>query len=704
MSKQFGKTLFTLVMTSAIASLAATCAAQAADNKIVTVPPEQRAIVPKMNMPEQAMSRAQADRNGAKAAQPLKDAAGNIHYIVTFADGASQPYLNQTAPDPRFESSHDPKVLQLLRETEQVHQIKATHLYSRTIQGFAAFLTPQQVQQLSRDSRIKAVSPNVQVDTSAGGVWDDVAVGSATLPWGIQAVGGGKAATADDSVAIYIVDTGIDVHPDLNVHNRWATNNECITGKYKHGTFVAGVAAAINNNFGVTGVDAGVSLVSLAYGDSTCSPGSQSAANIIAAMEEVKRQIQGRRRIGVVNFSTNIPMIDTIIGVKESIRALITPNPATGYPGAFFVQSAGNQFLDACSYSFNDKLPADGAMVIGAIDNNGQPVQPLNGGMAMNAPKPSVTSIFGPEPGSNFGSCVDAWAPGKNIKSTWMTGNTATYAQGDGTSFAAPHVAGMAAYLIRTNPALVTPSQVETAVRARLVSGGATSGGVAVRTVSLSGQGYAVRPTVEFKIGTLPSSPAPGVAGMSPQAPIYSDANFPLAFDSVGAQNCAIKGYVNGSLWYHAPSVGVRYNWGGPVRLNPGLYRWEATCTGANGMTGTALASAQIAPMPPSPSANFIVDGAALRSGEVRTIPTAQAFTLAFNSTNTTYCSLGARRRQEFQDRQYGWYNVARMAPSFNWGNVRLDPGSYEWKITCLNENYQGRLPVVAVFQMNVSR
>lgn len=488
-------------------------------------------------------------------------------------------------------------------------------------------------------------------------------------------MGGGKA--SNGAARVYVVDSGVGNNSDLNVSDRWAPTGVCPIGNYAHSMFVAGIIGAWNNGVGVTGVDSGVNIVSLARGDNTCVWGSENPANIASAFEEAKRRIQLSGRVGVVNLSSNgLNAFDNRIAgsLASNIRSLITPNATTAYPGAFFAQSAGNEKIDACSYSFNDHLPSDGAMVIGAMDSNGQPVQPLNG--ETNAFNQGNIN-FGAEPGSNYGTCVDAWAPGKKIKSTWNDGSNPT---GDGTSFAAPHVAGVAAYLIETFPYLLTPADVENAVRARMVGNGASDlQSLPVRSVNLDGASYTARPTVEFKIGDQLSDAAPSSIG------VYSDGSFNLRYDAIGAQNCNLQAYLNGNLWYQVLNFQTNYNWGN-IQLNPGQYRWDVSCMSASSAINTASASATVTAAPPTPIASFSVNGVTVANGATMTFTYPQSFSLAYSS-NTTSCTLSARNALPGYMLQ-PWYSITDFYPSYNWGMVTLDRGHYQWRIDCRNANF----------------
>ncbi|MGH9002725.1 MAG: S8 family peptidase, partial [Acidimicrobiia bacterium] len=207
---------------------------------------------------------------------------------------------------------------------------------------------------------------------------------------------------------VWVIDTGVDAaHPDLNVvefkNFAGGPNKDC----NGHGTHVAGTVAAEDDASHVVGVAPGASIHAIKV--LGCS-GSGSNSGVIAGIDWVtEHALPG----AVANMSLGGGASQAI---DEAVRA-------SADAGVLYVLAAGNANVDACTTS-----PARA----GAGTNNG--IVTVG---ALSAP--GTRASF-----SNFGSCVDIWAPGVNVLSTWPGATTRARS---GTSMAAPHVAGGGALL-----------------------------------------------------------------------------------------------------------------------------------------------------------------------------------------------------------------------------------------------------------------
>jgi subtilisin family serine protease len=132
--------------------------------------------------------------------------------------------------------------------------------------------------------------------------------------------------------------------------------------------------------------------------------------------------------------------------------------------GVSFVQAAGNQNDNACNYSVHQADPsyniAD-AIVVGGY------TEIIDGGLHNGRWADSTTSCPTGDCGSNYGSCVDLWAPAQWVigAGRWYDGNNppAGYCYLTGTSLSAPHVTGAIARYLQNHPT-ATPQQVKTAL------------------------------------------------------------------------------------------------------------------------------------------------------------------------------------------------------------------------------------------------
>ena len=158
-----------------------------------------------------------------------------------------------------------------LRETEDPQKVakefkfKPKHIYKHALSGFAAALDAEEVKKLRKDKRVVSVEPDglmyrCHQMNSPGMVW----MGITNFP--LARING-----LDEriDVGVAVLDSGIQSdHPDLNVVRSVvfsdSGNPEDLDG---HGTSMAGVIGALDNNFGTVGVAPGVQLWSIKAGD-----------------------------------------------------------------------------------------------------------------------------------------------------------------------------------------------------------------------------------------------------------------------------------------------------------------------------------------------------------------------------------------------------------------------------------------------------
>jgi aqualysin 1 len=313
----------------------------------------------------------------------------------------------------------------------------AGFVYTEALEGFSAEIPDDSLDDVRNNSRVAYVERD-EVVTAFG----------QRVPWGIRRIGAnvssiraGNGSGKVTGVNIYVIDSGIAANPDLNVVNRHnflarGPDNDC----YGHGTHVAGTLAARDNRIDVVGVAPGAPLTSVKVLD--CH-GHGTAGKVIEAIDWVTAKAAKAEKPAVANMS---------LGSSRRIKSLNTAVRTSAASGVFYSLSAGNEGRSACKFS-----PA----MMGAGKNNGILTT-------------AATNSADREPSwSNFGRCVDLWAPGANILSTWLGGATKTIS---GTSMAAPHVGGTAALYLSALPTR-SPARVEADLKAKSTEPGAKSKG-----------------------------------------------------------------------------------------------------------------------------------------------------------------------------------------------------------------------------------
>ena len=363
--------------------------------------------------------------------------------IVVFHDNAPFDAFPAARADARARANPhawsylDRGVLGAVQGLEREHGFRADHVYSATLRGFAARLTGAQIDALQNSAFIAYIEPD-------GEMWSL----AQALPWGIDRIDADVSSTASGdgigevtNVNVYILDNGVAAHPDLNVvRNVNFTSDATIT--CAHGTRVAGVLAARDNDTGVVGVLPGAPVTGVKV--TTCDPVISSASVAIKGVDWVTANA---RRPAVANMSIGgWPNSSLDTAVKRSADS-----------GVFYAVAAGNSAMDACFTSPQRVGPHAGVMTVAA-----------------------TTSTDAEADFSNYGRCVDIWAPGADILTTDLGGGTVT---SSGTSYAAPHVGGTGGLYLSTHTT-ASAAAVESELKAGAVATGTVSkGGRAVALV-----------------------------------------------------------------------------------------------------------------------------------------------------------------------------------------------------------------------------
>ncbi len=352
-----------------------------------------------------------------------------------------------------------------LAAAEALPGVHPTFRYTHALTGFAARLSPQALDSLRRDPRVAYVMPDRRVSLADGSA-APAATSNQAIPFALARIGmlqdsdppTGHSRPVDTGVAV--IDTGVGPHSDLRI----AGGVDCGPGNLGfadvngHGTGVAGVIAAKDNQTGVVGVAHGARIWAVRVLDAN---GSGEDSNFLCGMDWVVAHAHADH-ITVANMSLTGPGADSANCGTADNDALHEAICAMQRAGVTAVAAAGNADSDIAGVT-----PAayDQVLTVTAMaDYDGLP-----GGKAA----PMAACPYGADDSyatfSNYATLHEdrlhtLAASGTCVRTTYPGDLYATFS---GTSFAAPAVAGTAALCIAEGPCKGLPPAK---VRARIMS------------------------------------------------------------------------------------------------------------------------------------------------------------------------------------------------------------------------------------------
>ncbi|MDA3558488.1 S8 family peptidase [Acinetobacter sp. AOR15_HL] len=302
------------------------------------------------------------------------------------------------------------------------HGGKILQSYDTVLQGFAIYLPDTAatafVEAMKKNPQVLSIENDtvmkIDATTQSNPDWGLDRIDQKALPlnsaYSYLQTGSGTTA--------YIVDTGI-----LSSHQQFSgrvlsgytaiSDGNGTTDCNGHGTHVAGTVGG-----STYGVAKNVNLVPIRI---LGCDGSGASSNVIAGLDWI---LKNGKKPAVVNMSLGG---DASTSLDSAVENLFD----NGY---VMVVAAGNSNTDACSAS---PARVSKALTVAATDNT------------------DTRASY-----SNYGSCVDIFAPGSQINSSWIGSNTATKVL-NGTSMATPHVAGVVAEMLQSTPT-ATPQTIST--------------------------------------------------------------------------------------------------------------------------------------------------------------------------------------------------------------------------------------------------
>lgn len=413
-------------------------------------------IGPFVATPGYSQAQITADASFPSLRKALLDTAGNRRYIVYLNENMVQSEnaagelpaikVREVKDGADFRSWHQPKTRAMVQNLERDYAIKAISMTSWAMSTMAAHIPDNVIQKLRLDPRVYLIE-EVFDEPIPFSAWANQSDGTEMVRWGKIAIGTNDTITTTNPV--YVIDGWIEPHNELNFTSLPTLIPKDIAYGYapSHANHVAGITGERRDSQNGRGINPGAPIINVRRGGTI--------DQIQVAFDQTLADAEQQGIFAVANLSSSGYLFTVSGGLGHYIKRLSTR--------LLVVQAAGNGVnnngaaIDACSAAYEQTNAVDGILVVGGIDSDGR--------SATNYDNSHVGYGGG---NSNYGPCVEAWAPSKLVWSTWYPGST-SWQYLSGTSMAAPHVSALAA---RFGNNATRPLEREWYIRSKLFNTG----------------------------------------------------------------------------------------------------------------------------------------------------------------------------------------------------------------------------------------